>query len=427
MKWLNTGSQTKSEGEATRFVQEVIMADDFNRDDLNGFNAHHENQHADKAQVSDDASAYLAQFCTTSVDIELPSGQKGIPPSIFSVPNFHYRPLLSVIKEAFTGPLAEKIHFSPFRLFHQPNDTSDEVRVHGEMYTSDSFLEMHESVQRLPLAAEDVGCKRERTIAALMLWSDATHLANFGTAKLWPIYLMLGNISKYIRAQPESGACHHLAYIPSLPDAFQDFAKEKHAKWKTQKTSILTHCRRELMHAVWKLLLDDEFIHAYKFGVVIKCADGEERRVYPRFFTYSADYPEKVLLATIRDKGLCPCPRCLVNKDKLDLMGQVRDMAMRVDHVRTYLAAKVKSARHLIYKLGLPITSKRVDDLLKDTSSVPTKNAFVDRLGPDFDISKLLVVDFLHEFELGVWKSLFTHLVRLLYASPRVEKTTLFI
>ena len=29
-----------------------------------------------------------------------------------------------------------------------------------------------------------------------------------------------------------------------------------------------------------------------------------------------------------------------------------------------------------------------------------------------------MVVDLLHEFELGVWKGLFTHLIRLLHASP---------
>ena len=28
----------------------------------------------------------------------------------------------------------------------------------------------------------------------------------------------------------------------------------------------------------------------------------------------------------------------------------------------------------------------------------------------------MLVVDLVHEFELGVWKSLFTHLIRILYA-----------
>lgn len=66
-----------------------------------------------------------------------------------------------------------------------------------------------------------------------------------------------------------------------------------HQKWRTQKQEILTNCRRELMHAVWREILDDEFIKAYHYGVIIKCVDGIERRVYPRFFTYSADYPEK--------------------------------------------------------------------------------------------------------------------------------------
>jgi hypothetical protein len=47
------------------------------------------------------------------------------------------------------------------------------------------------------------------------------------------------------------------------------------------------------MHAVWKHLLDDEFLHAYRYGIVLVCPDGVRRRVYPRLFTYSADYPEK--------------------------------------------------------------------------------------------------------------------------------------
>ena len=84
-----------------------------------------------------------------------------------------------------------------------------------------------------------------------------------------------------------------LHHIPSLPDSFQDFAASFYSKWGTQKRGLMTHCRRELMHGVWKFLLDADFIHAYKFGMVVKCADDIERRVYPRFLTYSADYPEK--------------------------------------------------------------------------------------------------------------------------------------
>ena len=47
------------------------------------------------------------------------------------------------------------------------------------------------------------------------------------------------------------------------------------------------------MHAIWRILLDDAFVEAYKNGIVVKCFDGVTRRVYPRIFTYSADYPEK--------------------------------------------------------------------------------------------------------------------------------------
>ncbi len=48
------------------------------------------------------------------------------------------------------------------------------------------------------------------------------------------------------------------------------------------------------MHAVWAKILDDEdIIFAYKYGLVIKCVDGIEHRIYPRVFTHSADYPEK--------------------------------------------------------------------------------------------------------------------------------------
>jgi len=115
-------------------------------------------------------------------------------------------------------------------------------------------------------------------------------------------------------------------------------------------------------------------------------------------------------------------------------MGLKPDRAFRTRNQRHYLLGRVQQARRLIYKHGRGVNSKAVDNLLKTTSSVPTmvsrfflhtayltllvmQNAFVARLGPDFDIHSLLVVDLLHEFELGVWKSLFTHLIRILYAA----------
>jgi len=53
-------------------------------------------------------------------------------------------------------------------------------------------------------------------IAPIMVSSDATHLTNFGSASLWPIYLYLGSQSKYTHAKPMSFAAHHLAYVPKV-------------------------------------------------------------------------------------------------------------------------------------------------------------------------------------------------------------------
>ena len=59
---------------------------------------------------------------------------------------------------------------------------------------------------------------------------------------------------------------------------------------------VLTHCKRELMQAIWSFLLNSDFLHAYEYGTVIKFADGIFRRVFLRLFTYAADYPEKYVM-----------------------------------------------------------------------------------------------------------------------------------
>jgi hypothetical protein len=46
------------------------------------------------------------------------------------------------------------------------------------------------------------------------------------------------------------------------------------------------------------------------------------------------------------------------------------------------------------------------------------KNTFGERLGQfGFNPHSMLVVDLMHEFELGVWKDTFTHIIRLLHAA----------
>jgi len=214
MAWLNNGKTAKSEAEATAFVETVIHASDFNKDELLGFNAHRENQRLDKALSR---AALKSQFSESSVGILVPSGDPKVPAKTFSVPGLLHRKLTSVIIDALNDPLSHLLHFSPFKLFHRNPLTKKEERIFGELYTSDTFLAEHEEVQQHgKLPSDDLSCKREKVVAALMISSDSTHLTNFGNTKAWPIYLMLGNLSKYFRSLPNSGALHHLAYIPSV-------------------------------------------------------------------------------------------------------------------------------------------------------------------------------------------------------------------
>jgi Plavaka transposase len=80
-----------------------------------------------------------------------------------------------------------------------------------------------------------------------------------------------------------------------LPGSFKEFALQ-YTGGKGPDKYLVTHCNRELFHAQWEILLDDDFLIAYEHGILIQCYDGVTRRLYPRIFTYSADYPEKSVL-----------------------------------------------------------------------------------------------------------------------------------
>ena len=79
-----------------------------------------------------------------------------------------------------------------------------------------------------------------------------------------------------------------------IPDEIQEIIER--ALKKAPSRALLTHCRRKLFHAAKMVFLNNpEFQYAYKNGIVVKCIDGVVRRLFPHIFTYSADYPEKLM------------------------------------------------------------------------------------------------------------------------------------
>ncbi|KAG2737750.1 hypothetical protein P692DRAFT_20760998, partial [Suillus brevipes Sb2] len=424
MRWFYSGSSTKSLAELDRLVNEVILAEDFDQAHLKDFRALKENHRLDSYQgdTADIRSSFSASdgWKETSVKIRIPAdGVKHVSEDVapeFDVPGLFYRRPLEVIKAAFRESTAEQFHLTPFETFYQPSDDVAAEKTYGEVYNSSAMLEEHEKIRSQP---REGNCTLETVVAAVMLWSDSTHLASFGTASLWPIYMFLGNQSKYARAKSTSFAAHHLAYIPKarLADSLHDFYRCTFQK--TVTSEILSYCRHELMQAIWLLLLDDDFMHAYEFGVVIECVDGVRRRVFPRLFTYSADYPEKTLLASIKFLANCPCPRCLIPKANIGGLGSRADRHCREKKMRqdgNIIWSTVRRVRDWLYVKGTNITSVFVKQMLMPESLVPIVNSFSTRFARfGFNFYSMFVPDLLHEFELGVWKATFIHLIRVLY------------
>jgi hypothetical protein len=133
-------------------------------------------------------------------------------PQSYLAGDLYHRSIVSAIKERVTND-DRHFHYEPYELLWKCSDEAEEVRVHGELYTSAAFLSEHKAL--LESLAEP-GCDAPRAIVALMFWSDETHLTSFGNAKLWPCYMYFGNDSKYRRAKPSCHLCNHIAYFQTV-------------------------------------------------------------------------------------------------------------------------------------------------------------------------------------------------------------------
>jgi hypothetical protein len=212
MSWMHSGSSLVSETKVSHLVRDVILAEDFDRTDLENFSVKRALQELDGGE-SGRRVTFPDDWIQTSVTIDIPTRSREDGPQPYTIPGFHYWPLVEVIRAAFADVQARAFHILPFqRLWKDPLDGHQE-RIYDELYTSDAWLEAQDGLQRL---LKEPGCSLEHVIAGLMFFSDATHLANFGTAKAWPLYMYFGNLTKYVRLSPQSGACHLVGFLPSV-------------------------------------------------------------------------------------------------------------------------------------------------------------------------------------------------------------------
>lgn len=222
MNWMWTGSAMKSVGECAKLYS-FLQSEAFRKEDIIGVDFVKETAKLDEYMgfhstrpTEGIQSPPKDGWRESEINIQVPDGKEHDDNSIpaFTVPGLHHRSIIAIIRSVFEDPVASRcFHYTPFKSFWKSSNASPAQRIYDEIYSSDAMIEAHMKLQQSP---QEPGCELERVVASLMFWSDSTHLANFGTASLWPLYLFFGNQSKSLRVKPRTASCHHIAYIPKV-------------------------------------------------------------------------------------------------------------------------------------------------------------------------------------------------------------------
>ena len=226
-EWYWNGGEKKSQSSFKNLIK-IVGHPDFRPEDVAGknwrfFDARLSGEHykgSNEDDWEDERDSRPEGWIKTPITINVPFHKRMWQPGPqeFHAGFLHHRKLMSVIRERITRPsIHPHLHFEPYELFWQPNGLTEPVRVHGELYTSEAFIEAHNTLQESPPEPE---CDLPRVVLGLMFASDGTQLTSFSTAKLWPVYLTIGNESKDRRSKPSCHAFEHVAYLETVSEAF---------------------------------------------------------------------------------------------------------------------------------------------------------------------------------------------------------------
>ena len=213
------GPSSKTTAGMNQLVQ-LFTSGRVTQEELRGFNSVKELRLLDNFAGKSKIAGGPCQ--TGSVKIKMPCMRTNSPPFSrekdapdFEVHGVRYRSLVDLLVSKVQDPTTSGsfIH-TPFTEWWCPPGSTTPIWIYGEAYSSNVAVQLSEEIKAIPPPADHPNI--ESVIVLLMLGSDATHLTNFGTASLWPIYVFFGNMSKYDSSRPSEFPACHLAYLPKV-------------------------------------------------------------------------------------------------------------------------------------------------------------------------------------------------------------------
>lgn len=219
----HSGTSVQSVQKTTQIAHILgSLGSDLNALDLGNFNATLEHKKLDAYLASVPAGEDIFHredgWTESSVWIRMPLDKTKMPESSaaeLEVGGVFHRDIINVISLVYQSDAVRSFEHVPFKHFWQPSKDSPPERLYGEIFSSDAMLDADNDICTCCMENSDES-DLEAISVPLLLYSDATHLANFGSASCWPVYLLFGSQSKYVRAMPTSSACHHIAYMPEV-------------------------------------------------------------------------------------------------------------------------------------------------------------------------------------------------------------------
>ncbi|KAI0082439.1 hypothetical protein K474DRAFT_1585490 [Panus rudis PR-1116 ss-1] len=262
------------------------------------------------------------------------------------------------VRELIGNPdFRDAMAYSPQKVFA---DMGRNVRVYDEMWTGEWWWKKQTTLPK------------DATIAPIILASDKTQLSQFrGDQTAWPVYLFIGNIAKETRRKVSARATVLVGYIPV----------SKLTCFKKGPGQTLAGYR--LFHHAMRAILEP-LIAAGKNGVLMICADGKYRKVFPILAAYVADHPEQCLVVNVKESW---CPRGTVHSKS---RGELSECVLR----------QVNETLDLLNK-------HKKEDIDDDELSAHGLRPVYEPFWKDFpqcNIHKTISPDILHQLHKGVFK-----------------------